>query len=73
MLMLSVVAAIDWNWNVSRPGMLSKAGKQLYKCKVTTIFQLANKQTNKIAHRSTGQATKQLPCLSKLQRITAIS
>ena len=45
MLMLSVVAAIDWNWNVSRPGKLSKAGKQLYKCKVTTIFQLANKQT----------------------------
>ena len=43
--MLSVLAAIDWNWNVSRPGKLSKDGKQLYKCKVTAIFQLTHKQT----------------------------
>ena len=32
--MVSIVAALDWNFNTDRPGKLSKDGKQLYKSKV---------------------------------------
>jgi hypothetical protein len=34
MLMLSIVAALDWNYHINRPGKLGKDGKQLYKSKV---------------------------------------
>ena len=37
MLMVSIVAAIDWNYNVKRKGKMSKDGKQLYTSKVVVM------------------------------------
>ena len=41
-LMYSIVAALDWNYNVNRAGKVSKDGKQLYKSKVLILIRILN-------------------------------
>lgn len=55
--MYSIVAALDWNYNVNRPGKISKDGKQLYKSKVMILPVILKSSCTKQVNRDGKKTT----------------